>query len=156
MHTCCDSQSSRPSRLFSFSRPAASPPRRGAQTWRSLFLAFFALDKLPVCLHRLHLRAATEGVGLDGTHEQSALGPSRMQVSQAEDNVTALQQQLAELEGQFKTETEALIAATDPRTEKFKSLWLKPTKSNISIKLVALAWVPHWRAADGTSLPAWS
>ena len=43
-------------------------------------------------------------------------------VSQAEDNATALQQQLAELEGQFKAETEALSAAIDPLTEKFESL----------------------------------
>ena len=77
-------------------------------------------------------------------------------VSQAEDNVAALQQQLAALEAEFKAEADALAAATDPLTEKLETLSLKPSKSNISIKLVALAWVPHWRAADGTSLPAWS
>lgn len=76
-------------------------------------------------------------------------------VSQAEDNATALQQQLAELEGQFKTETEALSAATDPLTEKFERLSLKPTKSNIAIKLVALAWAPHWQDGSGTQVPAW-
>ena len=77
-------------------------------------------------------------------------------VSQAEDNVAALQQQLAAIEAEFKAEADALAAATDPLTEKLETLSLKPSKSNISIKLVALAWVPHWRAADGTSLPAWS
>jgi hypothetical protein len=77
-------------------------------------------------------------------------------VSQAEDNVAALQQQLAALEAEFKAEADALAAATDPLTEKLETLSLKPSKSNIAIKLVALAWVPHWRAADGTSLPAWS
>ena len=77
-------------------------------------------------------------------------------VSQAEDNVAALQQQLAALEAEFKAEADALAAATDPLTEKLETLSLKPSKSNISIKLVALVWVPHWRAADGTSLPAWS
>ncbi|CBK40350.1 conserved protein of unknown function [Nitrospira defluvii] len=77
-------------------------------------------------------------------------------VSQAEDNVAALQQQLAALEAEFKSEADALAVATDPLTEKLETLSLKPSKSNIAIKLVALAWVPHWRAADGTSLPAWS
>ena len=76
-------------------------------------------------------------------------------VSQAEDNATALQQQLAELEGQFKAETEALSAATDPLTEKLETLSLKPTKSNIAIKLVALAWAPHWQDGSGTQVPAW-
>ena len=77
-------------------------------------------------------------------------------VSQAEENVTALQQQLADLEAQFKVESDACAAATDPLTEKLDLISLKPTKSNIVVKLVALAWAPRWRAADGTSVPAWS
>lgn len=76
-------------------------------------------------------------------------------VSQAEDNVAALQQQLTELEAQFKAETAALVAATDPLSEKLESLSVKPTKSNIVVKLVALAWVPHWLNGDGTQTPAW-
>ncbi|MCS6288229.1 MAG: ATP-binding protein [Nitrospira sp.] len=76
-------------------------------------------------------------------------------VSQAEDNVAALQQQLAALEAEFKAEAEALAAATDPLTETLELLSLKPTTSNISIKLVALAWVPHWRDEAGTQTPAW-
>ncbi len=76
-------------------------------------------------------------------------------VSQAEDNVTALHQHLAELEAQFKTETEALATATHPLTEKLESLSLRPTKSNITIKLVALAWAPHWQDERGTQSPAW-
>ena len=76
-------------------------------------------------------------------------------VSQAEDNVAALQQQLAALEAEFKAEADALAAATDPLTEKLETLSLKPSKSNISIKLVALAWVPHWRDESGTETPAW-
>ena len=54
------------------------------------------------------------------------------------------------LEGQFKAETEALSAATDPLTEKFESSSLKPTKSNITMKLVALAWAPYWQDGSGT------
>ena len=76
-------------------------------------------------------------------------------VSQAEDNVAALQQQLAALEAEFKAEADALAVATDPLTEKLETLSLKPSKSNISIKLVALAWVPHWRDESGTETPAW-
>lgn len=76
-------------------------------------------------------------------------------VGQAEENVTALQQQLAELEAQFKGEAESLAAATDPLTEKLETLSLKPTKSNITVKLVTLAWCPHWRDESGTAIPAW-
>ena len=76
-------------------------------------------------------------------------------VSQAEENVTALQRQLAELETQFKAEAEALAAATDPVTEKLELLSLKPSKSNIAVKLVALAWCPHWDDGSSAPVPAW-
>jgi len=76
-------------------------------------------------------------------------------VSQAEENVTALQRQLAELEAQFKADMETQAAATDPLTEQLERLSLKPTKSNITIKLVALAWCPYWQGGGGAEIPAW-
>jgi hypothetical protein len=76
-------------------------------------------------------------------------------VGQAEENATVLQQQLVELEGQFKAEVEALNAATDPMTEKLEPVSLRPTKSNIAVKLVALAWAPYWQDGSETHAPAW-
>ncbi len=76
-------------------------------------------------------------------------------VGQAEENVSALQQQLIDLEAQFKTETDVLAAATDPLNERFETISLKPTKANIAVKLVALAWTPHWQNAKGVLAPAW-
>ncbi|MEK7783983.1 MAG: ATP-binding protein, partial [Chloroflexota bacterium] len=76
-------------------------------------------------------------------------------VGQAEENVSALQQQLADLEAQFKTETDALAAATDPLHETLDTVSLKPTKANIAVKLVALAWTPHWRDVKGALTSAW-
>ena len=67
-----------------------------------------------------------------------------------------LQQQLADLEAQFKTESDALAAATDPLNEKLETISIKPTKANIAVKLVALAWTPQWRDAKGMTTPAWS
>jgi hypothetical protein len=77
-------------------------------------------------------------------------------VNQAEENVAALQQQLADLEAQFKTETDALAGATDPLNEKLETVSLKPTKANIAVKLVALAWTPHWQDGKGALTSAWS
>jgi hypothetical protein len=76
-------------------------------------------------------------------------------VGQAEENASVLQQQLADLEAQFKAETELLAAATDPLTEKLEAVSLKPTKTNIVVKLVALAWTPGWQDTKGMSSPAW-
>ncbi|MCC6140358.1 MAG: ATP-binding protein [Nitrospira sp.] len=77
------------------------------------------------------------------------------EVGQAEENVAVLQQQLADLEAQFKAESDALAAATDPLNEKLDTISIKPTKSNIAVKLVTLAWTPHWRDAKGAVIPAW-
>ena len=76
-------------------------------------------------------------------------------VGQAEENVSALRQQLAGLEAQFKTETDALAAATDPLNEKLETVSLKPTKANIAVKLVALAWTPHWQDGKGVLTQSW-
>jgi hypothetical protein len=76
-------------------------------------------------------------------------------VSLAEENVAAFQRQLADLDAQFRSESEALASAMDPLTEKLESIPIKPTKANIAVKLVALAWTPHWRTAGATLVPAW-
>ena len=77
-------------------------------------------------------------------------------VSMAQENVAAVQQQLADLEAQFKAESEALAAASDPLLEKLQPVSLKPAKADITVKLVTLAWTPHWRSSDGSMAPAWA
>ena len=77
-------------------------------------------------------------------------------VSFAKENVAALQQQLADLEAQFKAESDALAAASDPLQETLEPVTLKPAKANIAVKMVALAWTPHWRASNGSTSPAWT
>ena len=57
-------------------------------------------------------------------------------VSMAQENVAALQQQLADLEAQFKAESEALAATSDPLQEKLQPVSLKPAKADITVKLV--------------------
>ncbi|MFZ1805508.1 MAG: ATP-binding protein, partial [Nitrospira sp.] len=76
-------------------------------------------------------------------------------VGAAEENVAALQQQLADLEAQFKSESEALAAASDPLNEKLETVSIKPTKANIAVKVVALTWTPYWRDSKGVLTQAW-
>jgi hypothetical protein len=77
-------------------------------------------------------------------------------VTMAEDNVAALQQQLAGLEAEFKRESEALAAASDPMQERLEPVSLKPAKADIAVKLVGLGWTPEWRAPDGSLTRAWT
>lgn len=76
-------------------------------------------------------------------------------VGRAKETVAALQQQLAQLEEQFKTESEALSAHIDPQTETLEMLTIKPKKTNITVQLVALAWVPFWKDEAGVLEAAW-
>jgi hypothetical protein len=76
-------------------------------------------------------------------------------VGAAEENVATLQQQLADLETQFKSDSDALAAATDPLNEKLDIVAIKPTKANIAVKVVALTWTPYWRDSKGVLTQAW-
>jgi hypothetical protein len=76
-------------------------------------------------------------------------------VDRAEDNVAAVAQKLSDLDAEFKDETAALERSIDPQTEALDKVSLKPTKANINVKLLTLAWAPYWHDAQGGSKPAW-
>ena len=75
-------------------------------------------------------------------------------VGRAEDNVAAVTQNIADLEAEFQAETKALESSFDPQTEPLEKVSLKPTKANITVKLVTLAWAPYW-SEGGQTKPAW-
>jgi hypothetical protein len=75
-------------------------------------------------------------------------------VARAGETVEALKQQLADLDAQFQAETVALEAGRDPASETFETIELRPNKTNITVKLVALAWAPHVRDDAGALTPA--
>ena len=76
-------------------------------------------------------------------------------MGRAQETVEAVNQQIADLDAQLKSETEAIQQAGDPQTEVLEKVSLKPTKANIEIKLVTLAWAPYWQDAQGQTTPAW-
>jgi len=77
-------------------------------------------------------------------------------VGRAKENVEALQQQLADLEAQFKEQLDALATKVDPTTIAFTTKSVKPKKANIAVETVALAWTPYWQPPKGTATPAFS
>ena len=75
-------------------------------------------------------------------------------VDRAEDNVAAVTQRLADLEADFKAETDTLERSFDPQAEQLDKVSLKPTKANINVKLLTLVWAPYSNDAQGPK-PAW-
>jgi hypothetical protein len=80
----------------------------------------------------------------------------RQDIGRAEETVEAIRRQLAELDVEFKAEMTALEARTDPLTERLETVVVKPKKTNISVRLVALVWVPQWRNPQGKTTPVWA
>jgi len=89
-------------------------------------------------------RATTAARGVSRSMKES------QDVGRAEDNVAAVSQKIADLEAEFQAETAALENTFDPQTEPLEKVSLKPTKANISVKLVTLAWAPY-----SNEKPAW-
>jgi len=94
-------------------------------------------------------RATTAVKGVSRTMKESA------DIGRAEETVEAMAQQLSDLDTQFKAETEALERAIDAQNEELEIVTLKPTKANIAVRLVTLAWAPHWHDEQGRITPAW-
>lgn len=76
-------------------------------------------------------------------------------VTRAQETVEAIDQQLADLDSEFKDETAALEKSSDPQTEQLETVSLKPKKTSISVKLLTLAWAPYWHDSQGATSAAW-
>lgn len=70
-------------------------------------------------------------------------------VGRAKDTVESLRQQTAELQAEFQAEVDALETKIDPVSEALEPVTIRPKKTNVGAKLVALTWVPVWRDAQG-------
>ena len=94
-------------------------------------------------------RATTAARGVSRSMKES------QDVGRAQDSVESIDASLNDLNEQFKTESDALEQSFNPLTEKLDTVSLKPTKANIAVKLVTLAWAPYWRDAQGQIASAW-
>jgi hypothetical protein len=70
-------------------------------------------------------------------------------VQRAQENIMALQKQLEELEAKANYDTDLLRGSADPLTEKLETVEVKPRKTDISVRVLGLGWVPWWRDEKG-------
>jgi hypothetical protein len=93
-------------------------------------------------------RATTAARGVGRSYKES------QDVARAGENVAAVQQQLADLNAQFESETAELSARIDAANEKLEELSARPKKTDITVRLVVLAWAPYWQTGAGDT-SAW-
>jgi hypothetical protein len=115
----------------------------------------FGATLLGAFVGRKAVSASSVGRATTAARGVSRSAKEQQDIERAGDTVEALQKRLAELESSFKTELDALEAAADAQTEALETLTIKPKKTNIAVQLLALAWTPHWRDAQGTLTPGW-
>ncbi len=76
-------------------------------------------------------------------------------VGRAEDTAEALQERLKQLEADFKADMDKLSSSMDPQTEQLEQVRVSPARKDVSVKLLALGWMPYWRSPSGELTPAW-
>jgi hypothetical protein len=82
-------------------------------------------------------KATTAARGAGRTMKQAG------DVSRAEESAAAVEQQIRDLDAELQSELAAAEAASDPATEKLETLTLRPKKSDITVRKVALLWRPY-------------
>jgi len=95
-------------------------------------------------------KAATTIRGMSRSRKES------QDIERAEDNVEALKQQLTDLEAEFTQEAEDLASQLHTQSETLETIAIRPKKSNITVELLGLGWVPHWQDSQGYNTPAWA
>lgn len=101
--------------------------------------------------------ASVTNVGRATTAIRSAgrTAQERGDIGRAEENVETLEQKLADLESQFKAETDKLQSTPGADQVHLEEMHLRPRKSDIAVDKVALVWTP-WRIdAHGIAEPAY-
>ncbi len=79
------------------------------------------------------------------------IGRENQDVTLAQENVAQYQDQLAELEAQFKAETEAFDDSVGADKLPLEDVVIKPKKADIGVTRVSLVWTPIAVSPDGTS-----
>jgi len=104
-------------------------------------------------LGRKAMTAGTLGRATTAARGAGRVLKERQDVGRAQETLEASRQQLADLEASIKAETETLGA--DALAEPLETVSLRPTRQNVTVKLVTLAWAPGWEDAGGQITSAW-
>ncbi len=81
------------------------------------------------------------------------IGRENQDVALATENVEALESQVAELDVQFRAESDSLQDSVSPDRLSLEEVVIKPKKADISVTRVGLVWLPFAVGADGVLEP---
>jgi len=70
---------------------------------------------------------------------------AEMQAQEAEENVAALQKDIAQVESELQQETTDITTRWDGSLNAFTEVPVRPNRNDIQVETVALAWAPNWQ-----------
>lgn len=85
----------------------------------------------------------------------SRIGKERSDVERAEENLQARMDQLTAMEADLEADIEEARASVDPLNEVFEEISIRPKKTAIDVRLLALVWLPVWQRPSGERSEAW-
>ncbi len=110
---------------------------------------------LGALLGRKAVSSSTVGKAATAAKSMGRASQQREDIARAEETVEVLQQQLTDLQTQFDAESHALAEKTEQLATQVDHIVIKPRKTDISVQLVSLVWLPHWQDQGGGLLAAW-
>ncbi len=118
-----------------------------ALSFGATLLGAFTGRKLASTSNISKAASALKGVGRSAQQQSD--------VERAKETLETYKKQLQDLNAEFEREAESLAAKIDPATETLETLVIKPKKTDIDVRLVALAWAPFRIGPQGQAEPAW-
>ena len=94
-------------------------------------------------LGRKAVSASTLGRATTAARGMGKVGREAQDVTRASENVSALTQQLHDLQAALDADLQAVSAEWDLSTAPLERVLVKPKRGGVSVQLVALAWVPR-------------
>ncbi len=87
---------------------------------------------------------------------------AKMDVEESEEEIARLEKEIQEMEEEVRVEAEAIAARWEETLDDIQPYEVKPRRTDVSVDLVAVAWLPYWEIIYETGgrsvsdrIPAW-
>ncbi len=118
------------------------------QTWQSFFSIISSA--LSALMGRKFASAANVNRAASAARAAGRIGRENQDVTAAEENVKQFQDQYAELEAELQAKIAKRVDSVSAEKLALEEVVIKPKKADIGVTQVALVWMPHGVAAEGT------
>jgi hypothetical protein len=110
---------------------------------------------LGAVLGRKAVSAGSVGRATTAARSAGRVLKERQDVGRAQETLDAVARQRADLEAALAGEVAKLEASGDPLTAPLELVAIRPKKSDVAVRLVALAWAPFATTSGGAATPLW-